>query len=192
MAQRQLILASTSPRRKELLAKTGLIFEVVPSNYEEDMTLTMEPTMLAKHLSRGKAGAVASQYPDAVIIAADTFIAYNGTVLGKPHTPERAKEVLKMLSGNAHSIITGYTIIDSRTGQFFSEAVETKVFFKNLSEKEISEYIATKEPLDKAGAYAIQGLGSTLVDHIEGDYDNVVGLPTKEVVQSFERFGIKP
>src|SRR3989344_245012 len=101
---RRIILASTSPRRKELLEKAGLVFEVVGSDYEEDMTLVLLPSELAKHLSRGKAEAVAKNYPDAVIIAADTFVVYGDSLLGKPHTPEKAKEMLQMLNGKPHTI----------------------------------------------------------------------------------------
>lgn len=185
---RRIILASTSPRRKELLEKTGLVFEVVGSDYEEDMTLVLPPTELAKYLSRGKAEAVAKNHPDAVIIAADTFIIYNGKVLGKPHTLEKAKEILRMLSGNPHTVVTGFTVIDAQNGESSSEAVATNVYFKNLNEQEIDDYIATGEPLDRAGAYAIQGLGKSFVNHIEGDYDNVVGLPTTAVLKALKHF----
>lgn len=188
MIDRQIILASTSPRRKELLEKAGIVFEVAGSDYEEDMTLALAPLELAKHLSKGKAEAVAEQYPDAIIIAADTFVVYGDAVLGKPHTPEKAKETLRMLSGNAHAVITGFTIIDSKNGKSISEVVETKVYFKNLSKQEIDDYIATEEPLERAGAYAIQDSGKILVERIEGDYDNVVGLPTAAVLEALGHF----
>ncbi len=186
----RIILASTSPRRKELLEKAGVVFEVVRSNYEEDMTLPLPPLELAKYLSRGKAEAVAQDYTDAVVIGADTFVTYEGMLLGKPHTPERAKEMLGMLSGKAHTVITGFTIIDTKTGTSISEAVESTVYFKNLSEQEIDAYVSTGEPLDKTGAYTIQGAGKTLVDHIEGDYDNVVGLPVSAVLEVLKSFPI--
>lgn len=185
---RRIILASTSPRRKELLEKTGLSFETAGSDYEEDMTLKLPPAELAKHLSRGKAEAAAKQYPDAIVIAADTFIAYDNNVLGKPHTPEKAKETLCMLAGKPHSVITGFTIVDTKSGESTSEAVETKVYFRDLTDDEIDKYIATGEPLERAGAYAIQGIGKDLVDRIEGDYDNVVGLPTTAVLEALKRF----
>ena len=188
---RKIILASTSPRRKELLEKTGLPFEIVASNYEEDMTLVLPPHELAKHLSKGKADAVAQDYKDAIIIAADTFIVFGDKILGKPHTPKKAKETLAMLSGGTHSIITGFTIIDTQTGKNISRTTETKVHFRKLIIEEIDAYVATGEPLDKAGAYGIQGLGSELVDKIEGSFSNVVGLPVEEVMVALKDFGIE-
>ncbi|OGG47924.1 septum formation protein Maf [Candidatus Kaiserbacteria bacterium RIFCSPHIGHO2_01_FULL_51_33] len=187
---KKIILASTSLQRKNLLAKTGLVFETTASNYEEDMTLPLEPKELAMHLSKGKAQAVAEAYRGALIIAADTFIVHEDKILGKPHTPQRAKEMLKTLSGDTHSIITGFTVLDTESDKSISRAVEAKVYFKKLSEEEMDNYIATGEPLDKAGAYAIQGLGSEFVEKIEGDYSNVVGLPVKEVIKILRDFGV--
>ena len=187
---KKIILASTSLQRKNLLAKTGLVFETTASNYEEDMTLPLEPKELAMHLSKGKAQAVAEAYRGALIIAADTFIVHEDKILGKPHTPQRAKEMLKTLSGDTHSIITGFTVLDTESDKSISRAVEAKVYFKKLSEEEMDNYIATGEPLDKAGAYAIQGLGSEFVEKIEGDYSNVVGLPVKEVMKTLRDFGV--
>lgn len=188
---RKIILASTSPRRKDLLEKTGLLFEIATSNYEEDMTLRLPPHELAKHLSKGKAVAVARDYTDAVIIAADTFIIFGDKILGKPYTSEKAKETLAMLSGSTHSIITGFTILDTKSGKNISHTTETKVHFRKLTTEEIDAYVATGEPLDKAGAYGIQGLGSELVDKIEGSFSNVVGLPVEEVMVALKDFGIE-
>jgi septum formation protein len=187
---KKLILASTSPRRKELLSSTGLEYEAIASEYEEDMTLPMEPADLAKYLSRGKAEAVAAIHKNAVIIGADTFVVYHGGILGKPHTPERAKEMLRELSGTVHSVITGFTVIDSDTSSSVSEAIEAKIYFKNLTEKEIDDYIATGETLDKAGAYAIQGLGKSLVEKTEGDYNTIVGLPLDRLLEVLKDFGV--
>jgi septum formation protein len=187
---KRIILASGSPRRKELLEKTGLIFEVVKSDYEEDMTLELSPKKLAEHLSRGKAEDVAKKFTEGIIISADTFISYEGKIMGKPHTPERAKEMLLSLSGRSHSVITGFTIIDIESGKNISRAVETLIFFKELSEKEIDEYVATGNPLDKAGAYAIQVIGEKWVEKIEGDFDNVVGLPVKDLLEELKEFGV--
>jgi septum formation protein len=188
MTKKRLILASTSPRRKELLASTGLEFEAVPSEYEEDMTLPMEPHELAKYLSRGKAEAVAKTHKNAIVIGADTFVVYDGGVLGKPHTPEKAKEMLQRLNGTVHSIITGLTVIDSDTSKSVSQAIEAKIYFRDLSEKEIDDYIATGEPLDKAGAYAVQGLGKSLIEKTEGDYNAIVGLPTDVLLEVLKEF----
>ena len=187
---RKIILASTSPRRKELLAKTGLSFEAVASNYEEDMTLPMEPGELVKFLSRGKAENVAKNYEDAIIIGGDTFISFNGHILGKPHTPIRAKEMLTMLSGQEHSVLTGFTIIDTKNNKIISEVVEAKIKFRDLLEIEIDEYIETGEPLSRAGAYAIQTIGDTFVEKVEGDYDSIIGLPVTQLMKTLENFEI--
>jgi septum formation protein len=187
---KKIILASGSPRRKELLEKAGIVFEVMKSEYEEDMTLSLEPKKLAEHLSLGKAEDVAKKITEGIIISADTFISYEGKIMGKPHTPERAKEMLLSLSGRSHSVITGFTIIDVESGKNISRAVETLIFFKELTEKEIDVYVATGNPLDKAGAYAIQVIGEKWVEKIEGDFNNVVGLPLNDVLETLKDFGI--
>lgn len=190
MDKRKIILASSSPRRKELLAKTGLLFSVEPSGYEEDMGLKLDPIALANVLSAGKAEGVARNHKNAIVIGADTFIAHNGRVLGKPHTQARAKAMLKSLSGKAHSVITGFTIIDTKNGKRISRAVESKVYFKKMSDREIDAYIKTGEPLERGGAYAIQELGSVFVEKIEGDFFGVMGLPIFELVKELAKFGI--
>jgi len=187
---KKLILASGSPRRKELLEKIGLEFEVIPSKYEEDMDLDMQPLELAKHLSLGKAKDVAKDQKNAVVIGADTFIVFKGKVLGKPKDIEDAKRLLKELSGISHSVITGFSIVDTLSGKEVSKAVETKVYFKKLSDELIGNYVKTGEPLDKAGSYAIQGLGGILIEKIEGDYYNMVGLPISSLVEELDKFGI--
>ncbi len=186
----KIILASSSPRRKELLEKIGLKFEIVPSDFEEDMNQKMSPNELAKTLAFGKAESVAKNSPDSVVIGADTIVVLAEKVLGKPHTAERAREMLRLLSGKQHSVITGFAIIDTGTGKKFSSAVETKVFFKNLSEKEIEKYIQTGEPLVMAGAYAIQSGAALFVEKIEGDYYNVVGLPILALYNALKDFGV--
>jgi len=186
-----IILASTSPRRKEILSKSGLKFKTVASDFEEDMSLKLKPLELAKFLSKGKAEAVTKKYPNHIVIGADTFIALGNNLLGKPHTAAKAKQMLKQISGKTLSVITGFTIIDTGSGKRVSKAVETKVFIKRLTDSEINNYVKTKEPLDKAGAFAIQELGSLIVKKIEGDYFNIVGLPLYDLVQSLKKFGIK-
>ena len=188
---KEIILASASPRRKELLELIGLQFKVAPGDYKENMNLKLSPHELARALSLEKAKSVAGKYNNALIIAADTFVVIRGQLLGKPHTEEEAKKMLVLLDGATHSVITGFTILDTDTGKKVSGSVETKVTFKKLTEKEIDAYIKTKEPLDKAGAYAIQGLGSVLVKRIEGDYFNVIGLPLCPLVECLEKFGIR-
>ena len=185
-----IILASTSPRRKEIMAKLGLEFETVSSDYEEDMSLELAPLELAKILSAGKAEAVATRYTDHVIIAADTFIALDNEVLGKPHTEDNAAKMLKKISGRPISVITGYTIIDTSADKKLSKAIETKVYIKELSEEEINGYIKTGEPLDRAGAFAAQDLGAVIVEKIDGDFFNVMGLPLFHLSESLKEFGI--
>ena len=173
-----------------LLEQIGLNFEIDQSNYEEDMTLDMDPRELAKFLSLGKAKDVAQKHKDSIIISADTIVALDGEVFGKPKIAEKAKLMLQKFSGKPHSVITGFTIIDTETGKEVSKSVETKVFFKNISEKEIDAYIATNEPLDKGGGYAIQGLAALFIEKIEGDYFNIVGLPLSPLTDELKNFGI--
>ena len=168
----------------------GLEFEVDPSNYEEDMTLDMEPSKLAMHLSLGKAKEVAQRYKNSIIIAADTFCVLGKEILGKPHTKENAKIMLNKLSGKTHSVITGFTIIDTETNKQVSKSVETKVFFADISEKDIDDYVSLGEPLTKAGAYAMQHRGGIFVEKIEGDYFNVVGLPLRPLFLELKNFGV--
>ena len=188
---KKIILASASPRRRELLALTGLKFSVDPGDYQEDMSTPLDPHRLGRFLSLEKARSVATRHRDALIIAADTFIVFRGGLLGKPHTDREAKRMLLMLSGKRHSVITGFTILDTASGKRLSRSVETRVFFRNLTEKEIDAYVRSGEPLDKAGAYAIQGLGSVVVRKIEGDYFNVIGLPLNALAESLKKFGIR-
>lgn len=185
-----LILASASPRRREILARTGLAFQVIPCDREEVLSPQAAPGPLAISISAGKAMAVAEGRRHALVIGADTFIVHEQEFLGKPHAPEKAAEMLRRLSGRAHSVMTGFTVIDTDSGRQISEAVETKVWFRVLSEEEIIRYVASGEPLDKAGAYAIQGLGGALIDRIEGDYLNVVGLPLFAVCAALRAFGL--
>ena len=187
---RTIILASASPRRREILKKTGLTFRVDGGAYDEEMRPGLSPRALARSLSAAKAEAVAVKYRNAIIIAADTFIVCRKKILGKPHSAEEAKRMLTALNGRSHSVITGFTIMDTGTNKRISRSAETRVFIKKLSKEEIEAYVRTGEPLDKAGAYAIQGLGAALVRKIEGDYFNVMGLPLSELLNALKKFGI--
>ena len=187
---RDIILASASPRRKEILAITGLKFTVRESNFQEDLNLPLRPRELAWFLSRKKAEDVAHKYENSIIIEADTLIVFRDTLLGKPRNERDAGKMLKMLSGKPHSVITGFTVIDTGSGKKVSRSVETKVYFKKLAREEIRAYVRSKEPLDKAGAYAIQGLGAVCIEKIEGDYFNVVGLPLCALAVSLKKFGV--
>ncbi|MBI4296514.1 MAG: septum formation inhibitor Maf [Chloroflexi bacterium] len=187
---KKIVLASASPRRAELLSQAGLKFEVDPSEYEEEIIAGLGPHELAKRLSLEKAKRVASKYRNALVIAADTFGVLQGKILGKPKTGAEAKQMLEMLSGQAHLVITGFTIIDTETDKTVSRSVETKVYFRELTPAEIEAYVKSGEPLDKAGAYAIQGLGAVIVERIEGDYFNVIGLPLSALAESLKEFGV--
>ncbi len=187
----KIVLASSSPRRKELLRKTGLDFESEAPNFEEDMGLDLPPKALAEHLSLGKARSLASKYKDALIIGVDTFVVLDKELLGKPKHADDARAMLRKLSGRGHSVISGLSFVDTVKGTEMSVSEETKLFFKNLSENEIDEYVASGEPLDKAGSYGIQGIGRAFVEKIEGDFFNVMGVPMKRLIAILnERFNI--
>jgi septum formation protein len=185
-----IILASASPRRKEILEKTGLRFTVDASGHEEVVHAVMSPRQYVRRLSREKAEMAAKKYRDAIIIAADTVVVVNGTILGKPCNAEEAKKMLRTLNGKAHTVITGFTVLGPETRRKVSRSVETTVYFKRMTLEEIDTYIRTGEPLDKAGGYAIQGLGAVFIKKIDGDYFNVMGLPLCALVDALKKFGI--
>lgn len=191
MAVKKIILASASPRRKELLERIGLKFEVEPSNYAEDTRSKLSPDKLAWAISLGKARAVAARHKNTIVIAADTFIVFKGKIMGKPGTEAEARKMLMKLRGKPHSVITGFTVLDTDSDKVLTESVETVVYIRNLTAEEIEAYVKSKEPLDKAGAYAIQGLGSVIVERIEGDYFNVMGLPLSALAEGLKEFGIR-
>lgn len=143
-------------------------------------------------MARGKAEAVAKKHGNAIIIAADTFVIFGKHLLGKPHTPKRAREMLTMLCGKWHEIITGFVILDAKSGKRIEKVVSTRVHLRSVSKKEIGAYVRTKEPLKVAGGYAIQGRAGALIDKIDGDYWNIVGLPLSAVVVELRKFGIRP
>ena len=152
--------------------------------------MSLKPLELAKFLSRKKAETVANKYNNALIIAADTFIILKNRLLGKPATEKDAEKMLRMLSGKAHSVITGFTIMDTFSNKVLSKAVETRVYFKKLTREELRSYVMSKEPMDKAGAYAIQGLGAIFIEKIDGDFFNVMGLPLCALSESLKKFGV--
>ncbi|MEJ2658025.1 MAG: Maf family protein [Desulfobacterales bacterium] len=185
-----LILASTSPRRRSLLEQAGLKFSVIPSNIDENKIPLAEPETYARILSEAKADSVSQKYPNKWVIGADTIVLKNGTILGKPETMDDARSMLKQLSGQTHQVLTGYAIVCKAKNKKFSETIKTDVLFKQLTDEEIEWYIRTKEPFDKAGSYAIQGLGTFLVKSIHGSYTNVVGLPVCEIIEFLIKEGI--
>lgn len=185
----QLILASSSPRRVEILERAGYQFRVVPSNVDENANID-DPSALVKQLSYSKAYEVSKRYPEDVVIGADTVVFAEGKILGKPKDKKEAALMLKMLSAKDHNVFTGVSIVSkTRTDSFF---VKTKVRFYPLDSDFINRYVETGDPLDKAGAYGIQGPGSLLVESIEGDYFNVMGLPVSALAQKLAAYGILP
>ncbi|MBW2247870.1 MAG: septum formation inhibitor Maf [Deltaproteobacteria bacterium] len=178
-----LILASRSPRRRYLLEQAGLSFSVIPSSIDESSVPISSPEIYVRVLSEAKAHNVSEKYPEKWVIGADTIVLKDRTILGKPGSRAEARTMLKQLSGQTHEVFTGYSICCQEKRRNFSETVKTEVLFKDLSDQEIEWYIHTAEPFDKAGAYAIQGLGTFLVKSINGSYTNVVGLPVCEVIE---------
>ena len=183
-----LVLASGSPRRRELLSLLTPDFTVKVSSVDETLPAGLSPAEAVEYLSRLKGRAVAAFCPGEVVVASDTVVALEGLLLGKPADAEDAKRMLRELSGRVHEVFTGVFITDGTKEACFS--VRTKVEFYDLSEKEISDYVATGEPMDKAGAYGIQGRGALLVKGIVGDYYNVMGFPLAEAARALALFGV--
>lgn len=190
MKKRRIILASTSPRRRELLEQIGIDFEIVPSVYEEDMTLVMSNAKLVQHLAYGKANDVAQKFKDAVVIGSDTFVVFHKKRLGKPKDQKQAEEMLRTISDGWVTIYTGLAIIDAQSCTESTSYEKTKVKIKKLSEKEIKAYVAMGEPCDKAGAFAIQGKGAVFIEKISGCHTNVIGLPLHRLYMELEKIGV--
>lgn len=178
-----IILASKSPRRRYLLKQAGLAFSVIPSSVDESRVTPGSPQHYVQELAELKAEDISARYPDSWVIGADTIVVIDGAILGKPGSRDEAREMLNRLSGRTHQVYTGYCICCRSRQRKFSETICTDVCFKTLSREEIEWYIRTPEPFDKAGAYAIQGLGTFLVKSVSGSYTNVVGLPVCEVLE---------
>ena len=174
----KLILASSSPRRKALLKVLGLEFDIVVSDCDEDIDFSSSVSDAVMELSKRKASSVADiSDNNSIIIGADTVVVYDRSVLGKPKDKTEAIQMLKTLNGNTHQVITGFTIINNIDGTIVSDYEVSSVTFKKLTEAEIIEYVNNNNTLDKAGAYSIQGTASSFVEKLDGDYNNVVGLP---------------
>jgi septum formation protein len=181
------ILASDSPRRRELLWQIGLRFQVVPSSVSEASQGCMDPRDHVLYWAARKANEVAGRFQHAWVVGADTIVVLDGRILGKPAAPAEAVSMLSRLSGRSHRVLSGVCLVHARSGSAEHIWVETTVFMKRLSTDDIQAYVATGEPLDKAGAYGIQGIGGCLVERIEGSYTNVVGLPLCETVELLRR-----
>ncbi len=185
-----IILASGSPRRQELLQQIGVPYEVVKSDAEEVLDAVEGPRALAVENARRKALAVAKRYPGRVVLGADTVVFQDGAVYGKPKDAEDARNMLKSFAGRRHDVVTGVAIV-AKDGVCYTDATETKVFFNDLTDDEIAAYIATGEPMDKAGAYAVQGRAAAFIPRIEGSFSNVVGLPLAEVASLLKEAGVR-
>lgn len=186
----KIILASTSPRRSQLLKDLGLKISVVKSRVRESKFDLRKPEKLAKNLALAKAREAARKVGEGIIIGADTVVVLRGKVLGKPKDGREAEAMLRKLSGRTHEVITGLVVIDASTGRKTIDCVRTKVKFRGLTEEEISGYVATGEPLDKAGAYGIQGRAGVFVEKIDGCYYNVVGLPLARLAEILKDYGV--
>ena len=188
-----IILASASPRREELLLLLGLRFRVLPSNFDESGVPQWPPEQHVLESARGKADDVAARIPDGLVIGADTVVVVDRAILGKPQDAEDARRMLRLLSGRAHYVYSGLCVIEragDRTIRSLADSVRTEVRFGELSDEIIDAYVRTGEPLDKAGAYGIQERGSVLVEGIAGDYFNVVGLPVYRLSRMLAEFGV--
>lgn len=185
----QILLSSGSPRRKELLSFLGIPFKVVVPNISEAQYTGESPRSFCLRISKEKVSAVGLQYSDALIIGADTIVVINGTILGKPHDYDEAIEYLKLLQNKVHDVLTGYTI--ALGARSVSKVVRTRVTFRAMTAEEIKWYVSTGEPMDKAGAYAVQGIASMFINRIHGCYTNVIGLPLSHLYRDLTKFGIQ-
>ncbi|MFO7838560.1 MAG: Maf family protein [Desulfosalsimonadaceae bacterium] len=185
-----IILASKSPRRRFLLENAGIPIQVCPSLVQESDFTTGEPSRYVKTLARAKAGEVADRHPDRWVLGADSIVWAGGRIMEKPGSEQAARAMMKELSGRTHRVYTGYSLICRKRGHLHADVVETAVTFKTLAPEEIAWYSKTSEPYDKAGGYAIQGLGSFMIRAINGSYTNVVGLPLCEVMEHLLRHGV--
>jgi septum formation protein len=184
-----LVLASISPRRKAILEQVGIPFETAGSIIEETLYREAQPADIACHIAKQKVESIEQTYRNRWILGADTIVVINTTIFGKPKNPEECYDMLINLKGKTHEVFTGFCIHDPGKKRVHLEAVMTKVKIKELGNTEIEAYINTGEPFGKAGAYAIQGIGSFMIEKIYGSYTNVVGLPLFEVVNALVRCG---
>jgi len=188
---KKIVLASSSERRAQLLKQIGLFnFIIDPSNIEEVMEENIPPVKLVQKLAFEKAKDVAKRYSDAIIIGADTFIVQKEKYLGKPKDHADAKRILSSFSGKSHQALSGFAIIDTKQKKVITGYDFAKVFFRKLTEKEIDDYIATGEPLDKAGAYGYMHRGAVLIEKVEGDFYSVIGLPIAKIHVELKKLGV--
>lgn len=186
----KLVLASSSPRRQELLKMLGLNFTVIPSSIEEEHFAALPPEEMVKELSKAKAEEVGVQVENALVIGSDTIVTLEGKILGKPANPGEAMRMLKNLRNKEHTVITGLAIYDTNSGRTLVDFDQTQVFMGSISDSDIENYVKTGEPLDKAGAYGIQGIGGAFIESIRGSYYTVVGLPIHKLRNMLKEFGV--
>jgi septum formation protein len=186
-----LILASNSPRRRELLRQIGVVFSLDAADIDERVLSGENPEMYAVRTALEKAQAVCGRTGPGIVIAADTVVVLNDVILGKPADSQDAERMLSMLSGKMHRVLTGLAVIDAGTGKTRTRIADTRVWFRMLTSDQIASYVGSGEPLDKAGAYGIQGKGALLIDRIEGCYFNVVGLPLSLLAEMLTDFDIR-
>ena len=185
-----IILASESTRRVDILRTLGISFSIIPPNIDEQREKDELPKDFALRVSYEKAHKVGNLFPDKWVIGADTIVVMKGRILGKPKNESDAFDMLKMLSGKWHRVITGYCVLNISRNITYRDAVETRVYIRGLSDDEIKRYIKTSEPFDKAGSYAVQGKGGYMVKEIKGSYANIVGLPICEVAEVLLSLGV--
>jgi septum formation protein len=190
MANPKIIIASTSPRRKEIAQQIGLDFVMMPSDYEEDMSMALAPKELVQQFALGKATSVVSKVHEGIVLGIDTIVSFKGKNVGKPKTIHEARELLKSFSGQIIEVYSGIALIDAVTRKQIVDYELTKVHWRSLSASEIEKYIETGEPMEKAGAFAIQGLASIFIKKIDGCYTNVVGFPAHCIAKNLKKMGI--
>lgn len=189
---KNIVLASQSPRRKEILDKLNISFDIIPSNFDESSYINSNPITFVETLAFEKAKDVASKLTsNYIVIGCDTVVVYNHVIIGKPSNKQHAYDLLKTLVGKKHMVYSGIAIIDNENNVSHVDHGVTEVYMRNINDYEISAYIQTGEPLDKAGAYGIQGIGALLVEKIVGDYYNVMGLPINQLYKGLDKIGIK-
>ena len=189
--QRRVILASSSPRRRKLLSDLGLTFEVIPSNVPEENERRSDPAELALSLAQDKARSVGARLRDGIVIGADTIVVLDGDILGKPKDEAEALSMLTRLSGNQHRVFTAIVLIDLDNTKEYSDVQITKVTMHPVSQEKIRDYIARRQPFDKAGGYAVQETEDNFIAKVEGSYTNVVGLPMENMRAMLARVGVE-
>ena len=184
------ILASASPRRRELLRSLGLKFSIIPADVNEEYLDGESPREHVRRLSLNKAMAIAQKNPDAWVLGADTIVVIDGLILGKPKNKKQAREMLERLSDRQHNVFTGFTLAHNANKVYKTKVIQSAVKFKKISEEEMEWYVSCDEPYDKAGGYAVQGKGAYFIKSIRGSYTNVIGLPLGEVMEELKNLKV--